>query len=478
MAYNNENLNLLSTSKSGSLGSQIGGATKPGQFNAQNFASTLRNGDRTLASTPTPTTTQSSSTKPQTYGSAATGYFNTYQEAVNAANNFDPTVNPASVNVNIDDVIDSSALNGTPSVTNAEQNRRQRENNVLKFKYEKESEALMDEIQKFLPGYADLQAEQAKEAFDLKQNPEGVFGPGTLTSMQGRLSEEQAIELNARTGQLNAMMDQFELYEGYRPEMVGSPQIDDATGEAFVYMRDPTTGEIGVESLGQVMEPAAADSGFGTISQGSSIYDKTTGQIIGQAPGGSGSGGGYGSNNPAVQQYADLLAKGQITVSNVPTSIRNAVVVAAGGNVNKALSGIEIRDLAELQTGLDNLADLKKTIDADPDKLGPISGWARLNPWSESKKLQAKILAVKQFVGKALEGGVLRKEDEEKYKKILPTMNDTYATATSKMDELSLMIQRDMENYQNGLRGSSRYVPGEAQGSETRPSLDDIEAKY
>ena len=44
------------------------------------------------------------------------------------------------------------------------------------------------------------------------------------------------------------------------------------------------------------------------------------------------------------------------------------------------------------------------------------------------------------MIGKALEGGVLRKEDEEKYKDILPTIGDTEAVALSKINGLEAAI--------------------------------------
>ena len=62
---------------------------------------------------------------------------------------------------------------------------------------------------------------------------------------------------------------------------------------------------------------------------------------------------------------------------------------------------------------------------------------------SESKQQQAKIDLVKQIIGKALEGGVLRKEDEVKYAKILPTIGDPDSVAQAKIDNLiSLLGQR------------------------------------
>ena len=52
---------------------------------------------------------------------------------------------------------------------------------------------------------------------------------------------------------------------------------------------------------------------------------------------------------------------------------------------------------------------------------------------------------VRQRIGKALEGGVLRKEDEEKYKKILPTITDDRGTSDSKIRGLRGALERDIE---------------------------------
>lgn len=207
--------------------------------------------------------------------------------------------------------------------------------------------------------------------------------------------------------------------------------------------------------------------GYGTVSEGSSIYDKATGKIIGQAPGGSGGGGGSG--DPAVQYYADMLAQGLISVSNVPQSIRNAVVIATNGNVRKSMNTGEITKVAELQDGIDGLYDLKAKISENEDKLGPITGLAAINPWSQSRQIRADIDRVRQKVGKALEGGVLRKEDEIKYKKILSTLTDTPSTAQYKIDQLIADIQTDLDNFQYGLTTGGRYT-----GESSKPSLDEL----
>lgn len=62
-----------------------------------------------------------------------------------------------------------------------------------------------------------------------------------------------------------------------------------------------------------------------------------------------------------------------------------------------------------------------------------------------SKTRQAQIDRVKQIIGKGLEGGVLRKEDEVKYAKILPVIGDAPEVAAGKIRGLqqTLMDKRD-----------------------------------
>jgi hypothetical protein len=91
---------------------------------------------------------------------------------------------------------------------------------------------------------------------------------------------------------------------------------------------------------------------------------------------------------------------------------------------------------------------LYKSIDGT-DIVGPISGTIRgSNPFDiNAKNLQAEIDRVRQTVGKAIEGGVLRKEDEEKYKKIMPTLKDPKDVALSKLQQLYIKLNQDLENY-------------------------------
>lgn len=125
----------------------------------------------------------------------------------------------------------------------------------------------------------------------------------------------------------------------------------------------------------------------------------------------------------------------------------------------KPLSDTAIKAITQSETALESVKDLKKVVKENEKFIGPITGLAKLNPFSEARKVQADIDRVKQRVGKALEGGVLRKEDEEKYKKILAQITDTPETALYKINQIIIDIEREITTYKNNQMLSGRNVP-------------------
>lgn len=106
-------------------------------------------------------------------------------------------------------------------------------------------------------------------------------------------------------------------------------------------------------------------------------------------------------------------------------------------------------DLAGMQSGLDQLKDLRTELSTDKgagviSRVGAaIPGATYLTGWgADTKSRQAVIDRVKQIIGKSLEGGVLRKEDEEKYKRILPSLDDPADVAQGKIDGLEEAISK------------------------------------
>jgi hypothetical protein len=121
------------------------------------------------------------------------------------------------------------------------------------------------------------------------------------------------------------------------------------------------------------------------------------------------------------------------------------------------LSDTAIENVTDLQAGLSDIESLYSTIEST-GVVGPIAGLQVKLPWAaEAKTVQAEIDRVRQVVGKALEGGVLRKEDEEKYKKILPTISDLPEVARNKLKSLHTKLNQDLQRY---IQTQQRYGKG------------------
>lgn len=129
----------------------------------------------------------------------------------------------------------------------------------------------------------------------------------------------------------------------------------------------------------------------------------------------------------------------------------------------KSMSESAVKEITQSEEAISQLKDLRAVVEANKKYMGPVAGLQNLNPWSDARKVQAEIDLVRQKVGKALEGGVLRKEDEEKYKKILSTVMDTPDLAMYKIDNLIRDIERDISNYKKIQEQSGRYIPGNKQ---------------
>lgn len=169
----------------------------------------------------------------------------------------------------------------------------------------------------------------------------------------------------------------------------------------------------------------------------------------------------------------------------------------------RAVTSTDAGTLAELQSSLDDLSVMKDELlgPAGPDgkrtptgagtatgtaaRLGAMVPDAITEWWgvgSNAKQKQALIDRVRQVIGKALEGGVLRKEDEEKYKKILPVIQDPPEIVSTKLNNLEKAISAKSDrllealedaNYDvtkyRGRRGTPQAPPAEPP-SATRPA--------
>lgn len=164
--------------------------------------------------------------------------------------------------------------------------------------------------------------------------------------------------------------------------------------------------------------------------------------------------------SPALERAGIWIVRNGETVRVKESDIKPGDKPASTREQGRPVTSADAGRFAELQTSLDDISTLTRVLGADatssqvgPDgkKTGLSSGvgaglWNAVSEyagWGESaKERQAVIDRVRQVIGKALEGGVLRKEDEEKYKKILPTISDPPALAKSKLEGLQMAIQQ------------------------------------
>lgn len=112
------------------------------------------------------------------------------------------------------------------------------------------------------------------------------------------------------------------------------------------------------------------------------------------------------------------------------------------GSSGGSLTAGQQKELSDIDTSIELMGSLPATIKKYESKMSPVQG--RLNALNEydvdAQTFNANMKAISQMVGKAMEGGVLRKEDEEKYRKMLPTINDTPQVAYNKVQTVVKML--------------------------------------
>lgn len=131
--------------------------------------------------------------------------------------------------------------------------------------------------------------------------------------------------------------------------------------------------------------------------------------------------------------------------------------------------------LSEIDNGIAQAEKLKSTMNTGaaswlgsktPDFVTQATGLG-----AESKAQQANIQLVKQIIGKGLEGGVLRKEDEAKYERILPKLGDAPEVAQSKINEL-IDLLRNKKEIELNAKEDAGYDVSKFRERETAPKTE------
>lgn len=102
------------------------------------------------------------------------------------------------------------------------------------------------------------------------------------------------------------------------------------------------------------------------------------------------------------------------------------------------------------------LSDVSKVIDQNADSFGPIRGrLGALNPYNEkAQTIESSMRTSAQAFGKYMEGGMLRAEDEIKYRKMFPSQEDTPEVARNKLD----LVNRLLVEKQNSTVGALKQA--------------------
>lgn len=112
------------------------------------------------------------------------------------------------------------------------------------------------------------------------------------------------------------------------------------------------------------------------------------------------------------------------------------------------------------------LEDIDQTVSGNKDMFGPVAGrLASINPYNErAQSMDAQMRATSQAFGRLMEGGVLRKEDEEKYRKMFPQLSDTPQVAANKLQIVKRLMAQKQNADVNALRTSGYDVSGVDRG--------------
>lgn len=162
--------------------------------------------------------------------------------------------------------------------------------------------------------------------------------------------------------------------------------------------------------------------------------------------------------------YINMIRAGA-DISSIPVEIRNKIVSklspddwsawqqakesAKVSSKPKMLTAGAISTLSEgrqiplVTKGLSDLITSKSRL------FGPIKGFfEKNNPYDqEAQVAQASLNRAAQVIGKFMEGGVLRKEDEAKYANILPKLTDTPEVAKKKLEDVVQLLKDKSNQY-------------------------------
>jgi len=129
---------------------------------------------------------------------------------------------------------------------------------------------------------------------------------------------------------------------------------------------------------------------------------------------------------------------------------------------DRAVSPADVRQFSDGKDAFRAVGLLNQTMKEVESVIGPGKGGLRgLNPWdAKAQKVNADLRRSAQVVGKFLEGGVLRKEDEAKYLLMLPAIGDMPEVARYKLDNMLKMLRGKYDDMMTALKAQGYRTEG------------------
>jgi hypothetical protein len=122
------------------------------------------------------------------------------------------------------------------------------------------------------------------------------------------------------------------------------------------------------------------------------------------------------------------------------------------------LGNTAIARISDYESAIQNLDDLEGRITESGVNQPLVGDLRRLNPFdTQAQDLNSVIRSVRQLVGRALEGGVLRREDEIKYEQMLPKIGDTDDVARAKIANVRNLLSTNLQSF---MQNSQTYGGG------------------
>lgn len=171
--------------------------------------------------------------------------------------------------------------------------------------------------------------------------------------------------------------------------------------------------------------------------------------------------GNFGRQKELMKMQGDQAAR----LAKLKASLSNS------GSSNAPLRKLNANQITKVNEGNSlpaMLDDVSKMIQdkGNENLFSPIRGFfAKHNPYDvRSQTLDAQLRARSQAFGRFMEGGVLRKEDEEKYRKMFPQIGDEKEVAQNKLNTVRRLLMQKQNSDISALKQQGFDVSGVDKG--------------